>query len=59
MNNRKTNQRRGKILAAFFMGFGFLLMLTEKSGGAWAGTFVGCALFVCGILALLRAKIIF
>lgn len=48
MNNRKTNQRRGKILAAFLMGFGFLLMLTEFHGGPWAGTFLGLLMFAAG-----------
>ena len=52
MKNRKTNQRRGKILAAFLMGFGFLLMLTEYHGGPWAGTFLGLAMFAAGAVAL-------
>lgn len=60
MNNRKTNQRRGKILAAFLMGFGFLLMLTEFHGGPWAGTFLGLLMFAAGAADLIcGAKKIF
>ncbi len=33
---------------------GFLLILTERSGGPWAGTFVGLALFLFGSAALSR-----
>lgn len=52
MNNRKTHLRRGKILAAFLMGIGFLLMLTERQGGPWAGTLLGLAMFAAGAAGL-------
>lgn len=52
MNNKNLHLRRGKILAAFFMGIGFLLMLTEYHGGLWAGTFLGLAMFAAGAAGL-------
>lgn len=52
MNNKKLHLRRGKFLAAFFMGFGFLLMLTEYHGGPWAGTILGLAMFAAGTASL-------
>ena len=48
MNTRKTYQRHAKIIAAFMMVFGFVLMLTEFHGGPWAGTFLGLLMFAAG-----------
>ncbi|MBO5918701.1 MAG: hypothetical protein J6Q14_08055 [Oscillospiraceae bacterium] len=51
---RKTKIRN---LAAGIAFLGFLLTLTEYHGGAWAGTFIGAAMMICGALAILRMKI--
>lgn len=59
MNRRNRKWRRGDYALAAIAFVGFLLMLTEKDGGVWAGTFIGAAMLVAGAVALLRAKIIF
>lgn len=46
-----------KNAAAALAALGFLLTLTEYHGGAWAGTFIGAAMMICGALAILRMKI--
>lgn len=46
-----------KNAAAALAALGFLLTLTEYHGGAWAGTFIGAAMMICGALAILRTKI--
>lgn len=57
MKMRKIPGRQSQIGFAALAFVGFLLMLTEKDGGAWAGTFIGAAMFLCGALAILRTKI--
>lgn len=59
MNRRNRKWRRGDYVLATIAFVGFLLTLTEKDGGVWAGTFIGAAMLVAGAVALLRAKIIF
>ena len=58
MNRRNRNWRRVDYVLAAVAFVGFLLTLTEKDGGAWAGTFVGTAMLLAGAVPLLRAKII-
>lgn len=55
MNRRNRNRRSGNYILAAIAFVGFLLTLTEKDGGAWAGTFIGAAMLVAGAVALLRA----
>lgn len=50
-------QSKIKKAAAALAFIGFLLTLTEFHGGPWAGTFIGCAMLLCGTLAILRTKI--
>lgn len=58
MNRRNRKWQRGDYALAAIAFAGFLLTLTEKDGGVWAGTFVGAAAFLAGAVALLRAKIL-
>ena len=55
MNRQKRKCREIGICAAIAFT-GFLLMLTEKNGGIWAGTFAGFVLLTIGAVVLLRAK---
>lgn len=57
MKMRKNPGRQSQIGFAALAFVGFLLTLTEKNGGIWAGTFIGAALLICGALALLRTQI--
>ena len=48
--------RKSKIknLAAAVAALGFLLLLTERGGLPWAGTYIGAALLILGALAALN-----
>lgn len=48
---RKTKIRN---LAAGIAFLGFLLLLTERGGLPWAGTYIGAVLLILGALAALR-----
>ena len=44
-----------KKLFAVMALVGIFLMLTERNGSPWAGTFIGTAMFAVGTLMLLSA----
>lgn len=48
--------RKSKIknLFAAVAAFGFLLLLTERNGGPWAGTFIGASLLFLGAVGAFR-----
>ena len=48
-----------KKISVAVAALGFMLTLTERGGGPWAGTFIGAALLILGALAALNAGKIF
>lgn len=58
--NWKSRKRSGvDYVFAAVASFGFLLMLTERNGGAWAGTFIGAAALAVGAFVFLGRRIIY